>query len=185
MVLLAATLAAAADADLRIEILEGSGAINNIRLRTAREPVVQVLDAAGAAVSGSTVTFMLPSVGAGGEFPGGSKVLTVQTDENGRAVGRGLRPNAVAGEFTIRVNATHSGQRASATINQTNAPGAAAASPKRGRTFLILALVGGGVAGAVAAAAGGGGSSGGSNPPPASPPTGTVTPGTPTIGSPR
>ena len=43
-VLLCAVLARAAATPPRIEVVEGDGAINNIRQRTAREPIVQVED---------------------------------------------------------------------------------------------------------------------------------------------
>jgi hypothetical protein len=183
-ILVMAVIAVAQGTAIRIEVLEGQGAINNITRKTAWEPAVQVLDEAGAPVAGATVTFVLPAVGASGQFADGSRVLAMQTDENGRAVASGLRPNNVVGQFEIRVTATHSGATANVTITQTNAAPAEAPSGKSKR-YLILGLVGAGIAGGVlAAVAGGGGSSnGGSSPPPANP--GTVTPGTPGFGPPQ
>ena len=43
-------------ATLRIVIVEGQGATNNIRQRTAREPVVEVVDENNRPVSGASVT---------------------------------------------------------------------------------------------------------------------------------
>ena len=59
-------------AAIQIRILEGDGAINSIRLHHAHDPVVQVLDASGTPVSGVTVTFLLPALGAGGFHASGS-----------------------------------------------------------------------------------------------------------------
>jgi hypothetical protein len=173
---------------VRVEVLEGNGAINNIRTRTAREPVVRVTDATGAAVSGAVVTFVLPAIGAGGSFADGEKVLSIRTEEDGRAVASGLKPNGVVGQFQIRVNATHEGRSASATIVQTNASPASGTSA-RSKKLIILGLVAGGLVGGVAAAAAGGGNGArpaGSTPPAADAPSpGSITPGTPGIGPPR
>ena len=80
---------------LNIVVVEGECAINNIRQRTAREPIVQVEDENHKPVAGAAVTFTLPSRGAGGIFPNGSRTLTVLSDEQGRAAARGLQPNTV------------------------------------------------------------------------------------------
>ena len=48
---------------LNIVIVEGDGAINNIRQRTAREPIVQVEDENNMPVAGATVYFLLPESG--------------------------------------------------------------------------------------------------------------------------
>lgn len=187
--LLASVIVGAAQtSDLRLEVLEGNGAINNVRSRTARQPVVRVSDTSGAPVAGAVVTFILPAIGASGTFAGGEKVLSIRTDEDGRAVASGLRPNSAVGQFQIRVNAVHSGRNASATIVQTNASPAEGASA-RSKKLIILGLIAGGVAGGVAAAASGGGSGNGAGspvPPAADTPTvGSITPGNPGIGPPR
>jgi hypothetical protein len=180
-----ATMAAAQSGGLRIEIIEGNGAINNVRSRTARQPVVRVSDADGAPVAGAVVTFILPAIGASGTFADGDKVLSMRTDEDGRAVASGLRPNTVVGQFQIRVNAVHDGRNASAVIVQTNASPAEGGSA-RSKKLIILGLIAGGVVGGVAAAVGGGGGNGTPSPQPSDPPTtGTITPGTPGIGPPR
>ena len=62
---------------LNLLIVEGDGAINNIRQRTAREPIVQVEDENHRPVAGAAVLFLLPSRGAGGTFADGSHSLTV------------------------------------------------------------------------------------------------------------
>ena len=190
LILLAAGIALSQQAnELRLEVLEGGGAINNVRTRTAREPVVQVKDANGAPVAGAVVTFVLPAIGAGGSFANGEKVLSIRTEEDGRAVASGLKPNGVVGQFAIRVNATYEGRSASTTIVQTNAAPASGSSA-RSKKLIILGLVAGGIVGGVAAAAGGGGGSSSSGPvpvPPAAdaPSPGSITPGAPGIGPPR
>jgi len=106
---------------LNLVVVEGEGAINNIRLRTAREPIVQVQDENHKPVAGAIVTFTMPSRGASGVFANGSQTLTVTTDQQGQAVARGLKPNGVKGQVKIRVNANSRGQTATTTITQTNA----------------------------------------------------------------
>ncbi len=140
-------LLAVASANIRVVVLEGDGAINNIRLHRAKEPVIQVLDDTGKPVGGVTVTFSLPSHGAGGVFTDGGRTLTVQTDARGQAIARGLRPNAMAGEFPIRVTASWHGQTASTSFSQVNAEPARAGGS--GKKIAILAIVGGAVAGGV------------------------------------
>ena len=173
---------------LNIVVVEGEGAINNIRQRTAREPIVQVEDQNHKPVAGAAVTFTLPSRGASGVFPNGSRTVTVLTDEQGRAAANGLKPNTVKGKMEIHVNASHAGRNASVIIAQTNVLGAAAAGAAAGgiSTKLIIGIVaiaGAAAAGGVIAATqGGGGSSTPTNP--TSVPT-TISPGPGTVGPPR
>ena len=49
------------DAKLNLVIVEGEGAINNVRQRTAREPIVQVEDENHKPVAGAVVVFLLPN----------------------------------------------------------------------------------------------------------------------------
>jgi hypothetical protein len=80
---------------LNITILEGEGALNNVRQRVSREPIVQVEDENRKPVAGAAVTFLLPNQGAGATFADGARSLTVVTDNKGQAIARGLRPNNV------------------------------------------------------------------------------------------
>jgi hypothetical protein len=167
---------------LNIVIVEGDGAINNIKQRTAREPIVQVEDQNHKPVAGAAVVFLLPDQGASGVFANGSHTLTVMTDAQGRAVARGFRPNTVQGKVQIHVTASHQGQTASATINQVNAVSAATGAAATGisaKLITILVIAGAAVAGGVVAATRGGGSS-----TTTAPPT-TVTAGTGTVGAPH
>ena len=166
---------------LNIVIVEGEGAINSVRQRVAREPVVQVEDENHKPIAGAAVTFLLPNQGAGASFANGAKSLTVLTDDKGQAVARGLRPNNVNGQYQVRVNASYRGQTANTNINQTNSLTAAAAGAGISAKLLIILAVAGAAAagGAIAATRGGGG-----NNTPAATPT-ILTPGTPTVGAPR
>src|SRR5437016_5873714 len=91
---------------LFIAIVEGEGAINNIRLRTAREPIVEVTDENHKPLGGALVTFALPNSGPGGTFANGSKLLTVTTDSNGRATANGMQTNSSKGSYQIQVTAS-------------------------------------------------------------------------------
>jgi hypothetical protein len=172
----------AATGKLNIVIVEGEGAINNVRQRVAREPIVQVEDENRRPVAGAAVTFLLPNQGAGASFANGSQSLTITTDAQGRAVARGLRPNNVNGEYQIRVNAVSEGRTATATISQSNAiTAAAAAGGISAKVLAIIAIAGGAAAaGTVAATRGGNGNGGAGRPSPT-----IITPGAPTVGGPQ
>jgi hypothetical protein len=172
---------------LNLTVLEGEGAINNIRQRTAREPIVQVEDENHRPVAGVAVVFTLPTTGAGGTFSNGTNTLTTLTDNQGRAVARGLRPNNVQGQYQIRVNASKNGQTASTTITQTNALiGAAAGAAAAGISAKLIAIIavaaGAAVAGGVVAATRNGNNN--NTPTPAAAVV-TITPGTATVAPPR
>jgi len=158
---------------LRIEVVEGEGAINNIRLRRSKEPVIRTVDENNQPLSGVSVTFLLPDMGPGGEFPGNVRELAIMTDERGQATGRGLAPNQMVGKYQIRVVASYRGERANAVINQTNAAPSGAVSSGPSKKILLIALIGGAAAGGVALAASRGGGSNSSNP---SQPTGSQSP---------
>lgn len=128
---------------LNIVIIEGDGAINNIRQRTAREEIVQVEDDNHQPVAGAAVSFLLPSSGPSGTFANGSRLFTTVTDSKGQAVAR-FQPNRESGNFKIKVDAQSNGRSSTALISSANAMGALAGSAAGG-----------------SAAAGGGSASGG------------------------
>lgn len=172
---------------LQITIVEGEGAINNVKERVNREPIVQVEDENHKPVAGAAVVFFLPNQGPGGTFADGTRSLTVTTDAQGRAVARGIRFNKSTGQMQIRVTATANGQTATASITQTNVAGGGGggASASAGglstaaKVLIIVGLAAGAAAGAVVATRGGGSS----NSSPSGIPT-AITPGTPTVGAP-
>lgn len=106
---------------LRITILDGEGSLNNIRERTAREPIVQVEDQNHKPVAGALVLFTIHGQGdAGATFSNGLTTFQTTTDAAGKAVAKGLVPNAHAGSFTISVTATMGPVTAEAVIHQQN-----------------------------------------------------------------
>ena len=167
-------------AKLNIVILEGEGAINNVRQRTAREPIVQVEDENRRPVAGAAVLFMLPDSGPSGVFANGARTLEVRTDSAGRAVAKGIRTNDVQGKFQIQVQASFQGVTSMATITQTNAVLTAGTSGGgvSGKLIAILAAVGAAAAVGVVVAT----RKGGSTTPPTTPTT--ISAGTPTVGAP-
>jgi len=170
---------------LKIVALEGNGAINNIQLNRAKEPVVQVLDDDNTPVKNATVTFLLPDFGPGGAFADDSRMLTTMTDERGRAVGRGLHPNKVPGRFLIRVTASFAGQTANLEITQTNAQPAAAVRSGSSKKFLWIALVGAAAAGGALAALGSSSSGAAPSAAPGTSNGAVITPGTPSFEPPH
>ena len=111
---------AAQDEAIHLEIMEGDGAINNIRSSHTKEPVVRVEDANNRGVPGAVVTFLVPSAGPGVVFADAATSLTLTTDDRGEVVPRGLHPNRNVGPFQIRVTASAHGMTANAAISQTN-----------------------------------------------------------------
>lgn len=182
-------LATAPPVGLKLTIVEGDGAINNITEGRARDPIVRVTDDDGSPLGGAAVTFLLPDLGAGGVFPTGSSV-TVTTNDDGLAVARGLKPNNVAGQFQIRVTASYRTLVARASITQTNAapPPTPTARKSNGKLLAIVAIIGGGAAaGAALALSGGSGSTpsnGGGGPSTPTRPPATITPGGGSFGAP-
>jgi hypothetical protein len=167
---------------LTIRVLEGDGALNSIALKRAKEPIVRVEDAMGMPLSGVVVNFILPLNGAGAFFGGQEQSLTVTSDDQGLAGGRGLKPNRIAGTFQIRVTASAGGEVAVTQIEQTNVE-SAATGPRRGKMIAIAVLIGGGAVGGLIAATHGGHTSASSPVPP--PPTATViSAGNPSFGPP-
>jgi len=170
---------------LQILIVEGEGAINNIKQRVNREPIVQVEDENHKPVAGVAVIFFLPNTGPGGTFANGANTLTTTTNAQGQAVARGIRFNNQAGTMQIRVAASYAGQTASAIITQTNVLGSAASGGSAGggmslttKLLIIGAIVGGGIAAGVIIGTRGGSSS-------TATPTTTITSVTVSVGAPQ
>ena len=165
---------------LQITILDGEGALNNIKQQTAREPIVQVEDENHRPVAGALVIFSLPQSGASGTFAGGSIEFDAVTDAAGHATATGLTPNKVIGKYQIQVTAKYHGLTAHTTINQSNYMGSnvSAAAQAASHAFplkavLIVAAVGAGAAAAAVLATRSSGNAGA-----------TLVPGTGTVGAP-
>jgi len=173
---------------LTVLIVEGEGAINNIRQRTAREPIVEVQDENHKPVAGAVVVFtVLPSNGgAGASFAGAAQTAEFVTDQAGRVVATGFHPNTHVGQLQIRVTATSNGRVGTATISQTNVATAAASTGASLGGLKLLAIIGlaagAAAAGAIVATHGGshsGAGGGGTTTAPT-----TISIGTPTVGAP-
>jgi hypothetical protein len=183
----AAPAAPAAPTQINILILEGEGAINNVRQRVSREAMVQVEDENHKPVAAAAVTFFLPGDGASGVFSNGSRSITVLTDAQGKAAVRGIQLNKVQGKLQIRVQASFQGLTNNAVITQTSvaaAAGAAAGGAISGKLLAII-LIGAaaGVAGGFAIANNSGGTTAAGVAP--GTPAAVVVPGTPTVGPPK
>jgi hypothetical protein len=116
---------------LRLVVVEGEGAINNIKRRTAREVIVQVEDENHKPIGGATVSLLLPSSGPGGQFSGGGLSQTLTSDPTGR-VRFSFRPNNVAGQFQANVTASYQGVTATTAVVQSNALSIAAGAAAGG-----------------------------------------------------
>ena len=152
---------------LVITILDGEGSLNNIRQRTAREPIVEVDDENHKPIAGAAVLFTLPSSGPGATFADGAQTLSMTTDTAGRAAVQGMRPNDVPGSFNIHVHVSYNGSTAEADIHQKNVSGQSSESQNNstsqvgsvsahvghGVSTKALLLILGGAAGAGAVAA--------------------------------
>jgi hypothetical protein len=166
-------------ASLQITILEGEGALNNIKQQTAREPIVEVQDENHRPVAGALVIFSLPQSGPSGAFAGGSTVFNGVTDANGHATATGLIPNKIVGKYQIQVNVKYHNLSAHTSINQSNFMGAnvtvahVATHAFPLKAVLIVAAAAGAAAVAVVATHGGGSNS-----------AATITPGTATVTAP-
>jgi hypothetical protein len=169
--------------ELQILVIGGEGSINNVKQRTAREPVVEVRDRNNRPIAGAAVLFEAPRSGASGTFIGNSPTLRVTTDAQGRAAGQGFQPNSTTGNFSLKVSATYQGATASTTINMSNVLGAAAAAGAGGAVSgkLIGILIGVGAAVAAGTAVAVTRNGGGQASPPAAAPT-TISAGTGTVG---
>jgi hypothetical protein len=184
ILVIAVEATAQSQSTLSIRVLQGDNAINSIRLRRGHDPVVQVFDSSGEPVGSATVSFLLPSTGPSATFGDSGLSLTVQTDDRGMAVGRGLVPNRIGGQFRIRATASSRGESASATLTQTNAE-ASATSSSRNKWIAIAAVIGGAAAGGVVLAMRGGSSDTGGGSTGGNTSSGTIVPGTPSFGPPR
>lgn len=162
-----------APTQLNIVIVEGEGAVNNLRQRVVREPIVRVEDQNHKPVAGVLVTFLLPGNGAGGTFANGANLLTVPTDASGQAAARGLKANNASGQYQINVTASLGNLKATAVITQTNAAGGGMSAGAK--TAIALAVAGALAVGLAVGLTRGGGSK----------PTTGLTPGSPSVGSPH
>jgi len=165
---------------LNIVIVEGEGAVNNLRQRVVREPIVRVEDQNHKPVAGAVVFFLLPGDGSGGTFDNGATQLTVTTGSDGQAAARGMKPGNTAGQYQIRVTASVGTVTATATISQTYAAAAVGGGAGiSGKWIAIVAVAGAAVAAGLAIGLTRGGSGNTTTPATA------LSPGNATVGAPH
>jgi hypothetical protein len=114
---------------LFITLIDGEGALNDIRTRTAREPIVEVQDENHKPVAGALVLFALDN-GGGSPFANfaGAQSLSVTTDAAGRAAGQGFAITTRKGKYKINVHASKGPVTADAVITMENVMNAGSAS---------------------------------------------------------
>jgi hypothetical protein len=119
---------------------------------------------------------------------GDAQTAEFVTNQAGRAVARGFRPNGQPGQLQVRITATSNGRVGTATLSQTNVLGASVSAASGLSSLKLLAIIGiaagAAAAGAIAATHGGGsrqtgaggaGSTGGIT---------SIAPGAPSVGAP-
>jgi hypothetical protein len=170
---------------LKIIVVQGEGALNNIHARSAAPLIVEVRDANDKPLPKAEVVFQLPPAGPGGMFYGWLLSQTTRTNADGRAETAGFTPNAEAGRFNIKVTATAGTETASVIIAQSNSTNGGSGSEKQAKSgksglWKVLLVVGAaGLTGGIIAATRGSST-------PATPPTPvTISAGPITIGGPR
>lgn len=168
---------------LKIVVVRGDGNRNNIRLKSADDLVVKVVDDAEKPVAGAEVVFQVPPTGPSGRFYDWLQTQTLKTDAEGMAKAAGLTPNDEPGKWHMRVMAQQGARSATALVPQVNINGDGTTTNGKSRRNLWIAI---GVIGAAAIAGGAVAASGGSD---AATATATrpvvIAPGPITVGGPR
>jgi hypothetical protein len=105
---------------LKVRVLEGSGAVNNISTGNITLPVVEVRDENDVPVEGADVAFRLPTSGPGGIFADQKYVFATKTNSQGQARCAHFSPGSQTGHFEIQVTAALAGRTGRAVIRQSN-----------------------------------------------------------------
>ncbi len=106
-------------AELNIVMVKGDGAVHDGR-RAIPAPTVRVEDERHHPVASALVSFTLPTEGATGQFANHSRTITVMTDNEGTAMGSGLRTNRVPGKVPIHIEVWYRGLRVHGSMTQYN-----------------------------------------------------------------
>ena len=182
LIALETTAAGQASAGLRIIVLDGGGAQNQVSRAASKSISVRIVDRNNKPVPGATVIFTAPDSGPSGRFLNGSDSVIVFTNPQGIAMAQEFRANAATGPYLINIRAAYMNEVATASIPQTNV----AQKKSNGKIIMIAAAAGGAAAAAFVAKGGGGG--GGSTPNPSTPPgtsVPTITLAGSSVGAPR
>ncbi len=130
---------------LKIIVVQGEGALNSTRAKTATQPAVEVRDDADKPVAGAEVVFQLPAAGPGGVFNGWMRTQTARSGADGKAAASGFTPNDEEGRFNIKVTATAGTKSATAIIGQSNGRGngsGAKVTGGRNKIWVAIAVIG-------------------------------------------
>jgi hypothetical protein len=125
---------------LKVVVVQGEGATNNIRSKSGTPPVVEVRDDSDKPVAGAEVVFQLPAAGPGGVFNGWMRTQTARTDAQGQARAEGFTPNEEEGRFNIKVIASAGSKNATVVIGQSNVRGTAAQAKGSSKKALWIVL---------------------------------------------
>lgn len=145
---------------LFITVIEGEGALNDIRTRAAREPIVEVDDENHKPVAGALVLFSLDKSGSSFANFSGISSVSVQTNAAGHAAATGFQITQRKGTYNIHVQAKYGGLTAEGVIAESNlavsssggaAPSAVSAFSHKKLWIVSSVLVAGAVAGIVIA----------------------------------
>lgn len=105
---------------LKVRVLQGNGAVNNIETGNITPPVVEVRDENDAPVEGADVVFHLPTSGPGGIFSDQKFVFATKTNSQGQARCARFKPGAQVGHFEISVSVSLAGRTGHAVLHQSN-----------------------------------------------------------------
>jgi len=135
--------------DLRIIVLQGEGAINNVQTHLGTAPVIEVRDRNDQPLDGATVVFELPRTGAGGSFPAEQLTFTGRTNRQGQVGTPTFLPNHQTGRFSVNVTANLGNSVGYARIRQTNSERALSGDTTRAHksnTWKVLGILAAGAA---------------------------------------
>jgi hypothetical protein len=135
---------------LKVAVIDGDGAFNDIRNKIGHAPAVEVRDESNEVVAGAEVLFTLPAFGPSGTFDSGQRSMKTTTDTRGIATADGFRPNPTEGRFTIAVAASYMGKQGSAMVGQSNTLATSGGNSHK-KLWIILGVVGGAAAGGILA----------------------------------
>ena len=142
--LLAQQPAGASNEGLKLVVVQGEDARNNIRMRSGSEVAVKVLDEAEKPVSGAEVVFQVPASGPSGRFYDWLQTQTVKTNAEGVARARGLTPNEQTGQWHMRVLAQHGVKSGQVMVAQNNVIGegtTANGGKSRKKLWIVVGVV--------------------------------------------
>ena len=133
--------------ELKLQVVQGAGAMYAAGSRGGEVLRVQVTDPAGAPVRGAVVSFLMPASGPGGTFSNGLSADVVITGADGLALVRGVRWNKTPGALKMRVTAAKGQARATAAIamelvgSDDSRASQTTAGAGRSRTKVVVLLV--------------------------------------------